>query len=124
MEFGQKIISVCGPSWNVLSGDDETCLDLKKLGGQGVISVCSHIMPRKMSEWFSETVTDKALKDFRGSIELIRSLYITANPIPVKAALQIMGVIESDEMRLPLCKLTKEQKKQIEGALKTYQEYL
>lgn len=124
LEFGQKILSACGPNWNVLSGDDETCLDLKKLGGQGVISVCSHIMPRKMSEWFSGTVTESALNDFRGSVELIRSLYITANPIPVKAALHIMGVIESDEMRLPLCRLTAEQKKQIEGTLKTYEKYL
>ncbi len=124
MEFGQKILSACGPNWNVLSGDDETCLDLKKLGGHGVISVCSHIMPRKMSEWFSAAVTEDVLNDFRGSIELIRSLYITANPIPVKAALQILGVIESDEMRLPLCKLTAEQKKQIEGTLKTYEKYL
>lgn len=124
MEFGQKILSACGPNWSVLSGDDETCLDLKKLGGQGVISVCSHIMPRKMSEWFSGAVTDQALNDFRGSVELIRSLYITANPIPVKAALHLMGIIESDEMRLPLCKLTTEQKKQIEAALKTYEKYL
>lgn len=124
LEFGQKILSACGPNWNVLSGDDETCLDLKKLGGQGVISVCSHIMPRKMSEWFSGAVTESALNDFRGSVELIRSLYITANPIPVKAALHIMGVIESDEMRLPLCRLTAEQKKHIEGTLKTYEKYL
>lgn len=124
LEFGQKILSACGPNWNVLSGDDETCLDLKKLGGQGVISVCSHIMPRKMSEWFSGAVNESALNDFRGSVELIRSLYITANPIPVKAALHIMGVIESDEMRLPLCRLTSEQKKHIEGTLKTYEKYL
>lgn len=124
LEFGQKILSACGPNWNVLSGDDETCLDLKKLGGQGVISVCSHIMPRKMSEWFSGAVNESALNDFRGSVELIRSLYITVNPIPVKAALHIMGVIESDEMRLPLCRLTSEQKKHIEGTLKTYEKYL
>ncbi len=124
MEFGQKILSACGPNWNVLSGDDETCLDLKKLGGEGVISVCSHIMPLKMSEWFSAAVTEDALRDFRGSLELIRSLYITANPIPVKAALNILGVIESDEMRLPLCKLTAEQKKKIEETLKTYEKYL
>ncbi len=124
LEFDQKILSACGPNWNVLSGDDETCLALKKMGGQGVISVCSHIMPRKMSEWFSGTVTEEALLDFSGSLELIRSLYITSNPIPVKAALKILGVIASDEMRLPLCQLSSEKTKQIEGALKKYEMYL
>lgn len=124
LEFAQKILTACGASWSVLSGDDETCLDLKKLGGHGVISVCSHIMPRKMSQWFSQPITAEAQEDFRGSLELIRSLYITANPIPVKAALQILGVIESDEMRLPLCRLTSEQKKQVEQTLKKYETYL
>jgi 4-hydroxy-tetrahydrodipicolinate synthase len=125
LEFGQKILSACGANWSVLSGDDETSLDLKKRGGHGIISVCSHIMPRKMAQWFSATtVTDEILKDFRGALELIRSLYITANPIPVKAAMQILGVIESDEMRLPLCRLTSEQKKHLESTLKKFETYI
>lgn len=124
LDFGKKIIEACGSDWSVLSGDDETCLDLQKLGGRGVISVCSHIMPRKMAEWFSKPVSSATLEDFHGARDLIRSLYITANPIPVKAALQILGVISSDEMRLPLCTLTKEQKAQVEQTLKKYESYL
>lgn len=124
LEFGKQIINSCEKSWSVLSGDDETCLDLQKAGGKGVISVCSHIMPKKMSEWFSAAVEQKQLEDFYGARELIRSLYMTSNPIPVKAALQILGVIESDELRLPLCRLSAEQKKQIESTLKKFEKYL
>ncbi len=124
MELGKNIIASCGPNWSVLSGDDETCLDLQKFGGRGVISVCSHIMPRKMTEWFSKPVTPAELEDFYGARELIRSLYITSNPIPVKAALYILGIIDSDEMRLPLCTLTTSQKKQLESALQKYESYL
>lgn len=124
LEFGAQIINSCEKSWSVLSGDDETCLDLQKAGGKGVISVCSHIIPKKMSEWFSNPVEAKWLEDFYGARELIRSLYVTSNPIPVKAALQILGVIEQDEMRLPLCRLTVEQKKQLESTLKKYEKYL
>ena len=124
VEFGSQIINSCEKNWSVLSGDDETCLDLQKAGGKGVISVCSHIMPKKMSEWFSRPVDQKSIEDFYGARELIRSLYITSNPIPVKAALQILGVIEQDEMRLPLCRLSAEQKKQVEVALKEYEKYL
>ncbi|MBY0384048.1 4-hydroxy-tetrahydrodipicolinate synthase [bacterium] len=124
VEFGKQIINSCEKSWSVLSGDDETCLDLQKAGGKGVISVCSHIMPQKMSQWFAGAVDQNDLEDFYGARELIRSLYITSNPIPVKAALQILGIIEQDEMRLPLCRLTAEQKKQLEMALKKYEKYL
>lgn len=125
LEFGEKIISRCGSAWSILSGDDETSLDLQKRGGSGVISVCSHIMAKKMSEWFSaKSPNESALQEFSQSRDLIRSLYITSNPIPVKAALHILGIIESDEMRLPLCTLTKEQKKSLEKVLKKYEMFL
>jgi 4-hydroxy-tetrahydrodipicolinate synthase len=124
IDFGKKIIAVCKPPWSVLSGDDETSLELQRNGGKGVISVCSHIMPRKMTEWFGGSVTADVLTDFEGSKELIRSLYITSNPIPVKAALHILGVIETDEMRLPLCGLTVEQKKKLAETLKKFEKYL
>ncbi len=124
LEFGRQIISASPKGFVVASGDDESCLALKKMGGQGVVSVCSHIIPTKMAYWFGKETSDLDLKDFSGSVELIRSLYMTSNPIPVKAALQIMGVITSDEMRLPLCTLDAEQKKALESALKKHEGYL
>lgn len=124
IDFGKKIIEGCRPTFSVLSGDDETCLLLQKNGGRGVISVCSHIMPKKMTHWFSGKVSEESLAEFQEAQELIRGLYISTNPIPVKAALAILGVIESDEMRLPLCRVTAEQKKQLETLLKKYEKFL
>lgn len=124
VDFGRQIVLSAKKEFLVSSGDDESCLALKKAGGQGVVSVCSHIMPTKMAKWFGEEPVDQAMRDFSGSIELIKSLYITSNPIPVKAALQILGIITSDEMRLPLCTLDADQKKIVETQLKKYEAYL
>lgn len=124
IDFGRQIVLAAKKEFIVASGDDESCLALKKAGGQGVVSVCSHIMPTKMAKWFGDEPVDQAMRDFSGSIELIKSLYITSNPIPVKAALQIMGIIASDEMRLPLCTLDADQKKIVETQLKKYEAYL
>jgi 4-hydroxy-tetrahydrodipicolinate synthase len=124
IDFGKKIIASCRATFSVLSGDDETCLHLQKNGGRGVISVCSHVMPQKMTQWFSNPVTEESLFEFQEAQELIKGLYISTNPIPVKAALAILGVIESDEMRLPLCRLSAEQKKQLETILQKNERFL
>lgn len=124
VDFGRQIVLAAKKDFLVSSGDDESCLALKKAGGQGVVSVCSHIMPTKMAKWFGDEPVDQAMRDFSGSVELIKSLYITSNPIPVKAALHMMGVIESDEMRLPLVALDAEQRKIVEAQLKKYEAYL
>lgn len=124
LDFGRQIILSAKKDFVVSSGDDETCLALKKAGGRGVVSVCSHIMPTKMAKWFNTPTTDTEMRDFSGALELIKSLYITSNPIPVKAALHLMGIIATDEMRLPLCELDLEQKKIIEAQLKKYEAYL
>lgn len=124
IEFGQEILKAVAKDFIVSSGDDETCLSLRKVGGQGVVSVCSHIMPTRMAQWMSEEITPDVIKDFSGALELIRTLYITSNPIPVKAALHILGIISSEEMRLPLCGLDREQIKIVEAQLKKHQGYL
>ncbi|MCC6137418.1 MAG: 4-hydroxy-tetrahydrodipicolinate synthase [Bdellovibrionaceae bacterium] len=124
LDFGRQILLSAKKDFLVSSGDDETSLALKKAGGQGIVSVCTHIMPTKMAKWFSTETTDQEMRDFSGAIDLIRSLYITSNPIPVKAALHMMGIIASDEMRLPLCGLDADQKKTLETQLKKYEAYL
>lgn len=124
VDFGRQIILAAKKDFIVSSGDDETCMALKKAGGQGVVSVCSHIMPTKMAKWFSAATTDQDMRDFSGAVELIKSLYITSNPIPVKAALHMMGIIASDEMRLPLCGVEDDQRKILETQLKKYEAYL
>ncbi len=124
INFGRQIILSAGQDFIVSSGDDETCLELRNFGGQGVVSVCSHIMPKKMTEWFHGEMSEKSLLDFAQAKPMIASLYLSTNPIPVKAALQIMGIVRSDEMRLPLTTLEPEQRSTLEQQMKKYERFL
>lgn len=122
--FGRQVILAAPGSFIVSSGDDESCLDLRNFGGQGVVSVCSHVIPKKMVEWFHGEMNEKHLVEFAEVKPLISSMYISTNPIPVKAAMQIMGVIRSDEMRLPLTTLEPDQRRTLEAQMKKYERFL
>ena len=86
------------------SGDDGSFYEFINCGGRGIISVCSHLMPAKMTQWFEMANNGSAegRADFKLYQPLINALYLEANPTPVKAALKMMGLIRSDECRLPL----------------------
>ena len=106
--LGKKIIEACGPDFLVTSGDDATYLQLIEAGGRGIISVASHILPREFVRWGQrarqgQTAMQTEMLKFQG---LISQLYVEANPIPVKMALKLLGVIETAEMRLPLVPLS------------------
>jgi len=124
LTFGRQIILSAHGDFVVSSGDDESCLLLRQAGGQGVVSVCSHVMPKKMCEWFHSPLKEDYLNDFAIAKQLISSLYISTNPIPVKAALQILGQIRSDEVRLPLVTLEAEQRKLLETMLKQHERFV
>ncbi len=102
------VISLCGPNFDVLSGDDLFTLPLMAMGGCGVISVVSNVAPADMAG----LVDAFASGDFKKSQALhfkmsglIDALFIETNPAPVKAALSLMKKI-SYEVRLPLYKLS------------------
>lgn len=108
IDFAQKISQDCGPEFTLLSGDDGTYAEFLAAGGHGVISVASHLLPAEFVRW------TRAAKqgDFAPAREgiarfqrLIDLLFIEANPIPVKKALQLMGLIDSAELRLPLVEM-------------------
>jgi 4-hydroxy-tetrahydrodipicolinate synthase len=124
VDFGRQIISATGADFIVSSGDDETALELQQAGGQGTISVCSHIIPQWMGRWFHQAYQPDFGVEFQKLKPLISSLYISANPIPVKAALKEMGLIRSSEVRLPLCPLSAEQEKVLLDQLAAFKEFL
>lgn len=95
IEFAKELRKVCGQSFLLLSGDDGTYDDFCKVGGDGVISVASHLAPEIM-------IHKKATENK----ELIDALFMEANPIPVKRALQLMKIISSAELRLPLVEMS------------------
>lgn len=124
LDFGQEVIDAVPTDFVVSSGDDETCLDLRTLGGRGVVSVCSHIIPRLMTKWFHSTSAASDKEEFLKIKPMISDLYITSNPIPVKYAMHILGLAKSDEVRLPLCTLDEEQKKYMQKQIETYREFM
>lgn len=108
VEISQKIIELVGKSFVMLSGDDGTYVEFLGIGGHGVISVASHILPRQFADWTMLAKAGKieqARAEIKKYAKVIDLLFIEANPIPVKKALQLMGILTSSECRLPLVEL-------------------
>jgi 4-hydroxy-tetrahydrodipicolinate synthase len=99
-----RILQLCGPDFSVLSGDDALTLSLMTIGGCGVIGVIPNVIPAR----FKAMVDAAAAGDYAGArrmlfemLPLMQALFLEVNPIPVKAALAMMGKIQN-ELRLPL----------------------
>ena len=88
----------------VLSGDDAMTLPLMAVGGVGVVSVASNIVPKAMREW-TDTMTErnyvKAREQLKPLLPLFEACFVESNPIPVKAGAQVLGLMEA-RFRLPL----------------------
>jgi 4-hydroxy-tetrahydrodipicolinate synthase len=100
-----EVIRLCGTEFDVLSGDDQITFPLMALGGRGVISVVTNIVPNKMAA-LVKNMLDGAIEEARSIhfeiYELCQAMFIETNPIPIKVALGLMGKIQP-EFRLPLC---------------------
>ncbi|MGO9568233.1 MAG: 4-hydroxy-tetrahydrodipicolinate synthase [Desulfomonilaceae bacterium] len=100
-----EVIRLCGSGFDVLSGDDQMTFPLMALGGKGVISVVTNIVPGKMVSLVNAMLAgeiDKARAMHFELFELCQAMFLETNPIPIKAALGLMGKIDP-EFRLPLC---------------------
>lgn len=103
----------------VLSGDDFTTLPLLAIGGHGVISVTSNVVPRMVSDMvrsFEAGKLDEATRLHYRLQPLHRAMFLETNPIPVKTALAMMGMIDG-EMRLPLTAMTEANRVKLAAAL-------
>ncbi len=111
------------PKLSVISGDDAINYPILSNGGKGVISVTSNIMPNKIAD-----LTHAALDgDYHGAKSINDELYTMnkvlfceSNPIPIKAAMYIAGLIDTLEYRLPLTAPSKDNMKKIEEVIKQY----
>lgn len=111
IDFAKEIIAACGPEFIMLSGDDGTYAEFLAAGGHGVISVASHVIPKEFVSWTAASAEGDhavARKGIEKTLPLINELFSEANPIPVKKAVQMMGLIASPELRLPLVELAEE----------------
>ena len=104
------LIEQCGITLQVLSGDDFTVLPLLSVGGVGVISVVSNLMPNKMSSlcnaWKEGDIETARRLHFELQ-PLNRAMFMESNPIPVKTALALLGKMDTD-FRLPMVPLADE----------------
>ena len=102
------VILACGPDFSVVSGDDSLTLPLMAVGGRGVISVVANFLAKEVAE-----MTHAALEgDWKRARELhwklfpiCRGMFIETNPIPVKEAMAMLGMIRA-EWRLPMCPMS------------------
>jgi len=117
-----KVVELCGDDFDVLSGDDFTVLPILAVGGKGVISVVSNIIPGDMAamiDAFEAGDLEKARNlHFRMS-PIMEGCFLETNPIPVKTALAMMGKIE-DEIRLPLYKLSDVNRQKLKKIMTDY----
>lgn len=117
-----QIADECGDALDIYSGNDDQVLPILSLGGKGVISVFSNLLPRQMHDlcqsfFDGDLATSRKLQlDY---LKLINSLFIEVNPIPVKTACGLMGLC-SDQMRLPLCEMDEANRDKLISVMKEY----
>jgi len=115
-----QLRAALGPKFEILSGDDSLTLPFMSVGAQGVISVASNIIPREVAQMvnaFARGDSKKALQLHAKFYPVFKDLFIETNPVPVKAALVMMGVIE-EEYRLPLVSMTAGNRAKLQATLK------
>ncbi len=111
------------PDMAVISGEDAINYPILANGGKGVISVTSNILPKQIADLTTFAMSgdfDKAKKINDELFNINKILFCESNPIPIKAALYLAGIIECLEYRLPLSPPNKENMQKIEKTLQQY----
>ncbi|GAE87554.1 4-hydroxy-tetrahydrodipicolinate synthase [Acetivibrio straminisolvens] len=117
-----EIISICPPDFTVYSGNDDMVVPLLALGGKGVISVMANIIPKKTHELvasFLDGNIEESRKIQLDLLNLVKALFIEVSPIPVKAAMNLMGM-EVGKCRLPLTDMSEKNFDTLKQTLKDY----
>ena len=117
-----QVILECGPDFSVLSGDDNVTLPLLAIGGCGVVSVIANILPRETSDMVHAALDGdwKRARDLHYRLfPLARAAFLETNPIPIKEAMAMAGMIEP-EFRLPMCRMGEANREKLRGVLRTY----
>ena len=120
IERGSDLLKRAPAVFSVFSGDDATAIALMLLGGKGSISVTANVAPRLMHEMCSAAVAGDAVRARELNQRLLglhRNLFLEANPIPVKWAVQQLGRIEGG-IRLPMTRLSPEFHERIRQAMR------
>jgi len=122
LEQMSRITQLCGERLALISGDDALTLPVLAIGGTGVISVVANLVPSQMAgmiKAFQDGHIAEARRWHAKLLPLTRALFLETNPIPVKTAMGMLGMIEP-ELRLPLCAMSEANQARLQQALITY----
>ncbi|MDQ0230476.1 4-hydroxy-tetrahydrodipicolinate synthase [Metabacillus malikii] len=114
-----EIITKTNDAFSLYSGDDGLTLPTLSIGGAGVVSVASHIIGPEMKEMISLFLNgdhEAAAKQHRSLLPIMKQLFTSPNPVPVKTALQLKG-LDVGTVRLPLIPLTNDERLQLQDIL-------
>lgn len=117
-----KIKALLKDRIDIYSGNDDQIIPILSVGGIGVISVLANIMPKEvhnMCKFYLNGQIKKALEIQLDTLSLTNSLFIETNPIPIKTAMNLMG-IDVGELRLPLCNMDENNLKLLKKELLNY----
>ena len=117
-----ELISECGDSFDIYSGNDDQIVPIMSLGGKGVISVLSNILPKETHDICQMCLDNNYTEAARLQLEylkLINALFCEVNPVPVKTAMAELGYCDI-EMRLPLCEMEDSNKEKLINAMKSH----
>lgn len=113
------VIRFTGDEFSVLAGDDNMILPLMAIGGDGVISVASNVVPQKLVSLVKAAQAkdyDQARSLHYEMLPLFKAMFLETNPIPVKESLAMMGLVEP-VFRLPMCNISSENKLRLQEIL-------
>lgn len=115
LDLISDIKSLCPEDFIIYSGDDSLTIPMMSLGAHGVISVASHIVGNELKDMidaFKQGNNDEALKLHLRLYPLFKKLFMAPNPVPVKAALNHLGII-NEYVRKPLVMLDSDEKREL-----------
>jgi len=122
LEQMSEIVLLCGERVTLLSGDDSMTLGILAIGGKGVVSVAGNIVPKdvlSMISAFEKGNLDEARTWHYKLLPLCKAMFIETNPMPVKEAMNILGM-EVGDVRLPLVRMKPENREKLGRALADY----
>lgn len=122
ISFAAKLIAECGDNIDVYSGNDDMVVPLMSLGGKGVISVASHVIPKEMHDMVQYCLDNNFAEATKLQIEyldIINNLFIEVNPIPAKEAMNMIGW-NAGPCRLPLTEMSDEHKAKLRASLEKH----
>ncbi len=123
LEQMSRIKALCGEKIALISGDDALTLPVLSIGGTGVISVVANIVPGEVARMvaaFHKGKLQEARRIHYRLLNLVQAMFIETNPIPVKTAMELMGLIKDASLRLPMCAMSPANLAKLKEVLRSY----